>query len=82
MKMTKRILSSLMVVLMVLSVVSTGFTAFAVDSNGAFLEEIVLEPIARPDVTFTVTPVTRVALAANSMEPGTAIVKATPSGVN
>ncbi|MBE6783819.1 MAG: hypothetical protein E7536_07380 [Ruminococcaceae bacterium] len=81
MKMTKRILSSVMVLLMVLSVVSTGFTAFAVESNEAFLEEIVLEPIARPDVTFTVTPVTRVALAANSLEPGTAIVKATPSGV-
>ena len=81
MKMTKRILSSLMVVLMVFSVVSTGFTANAVESSGAFLEEIVLEPIARPDVTFTVTPVTRVALAANSLEPGTAIVKATPSGV-
>ncbi len=81
MKMTKRILSSVMVLLMVLSVVSTGFTAFAVESNGAVLEEIVLEPIARPDVTFTCTPVTRVALAANSMEPGTTIVKATPSGV-
>ena len=81
MKMTKRILSSLMVLLMVLSVVSTGFTVTAASSNGAYLDEIVLEPIARPDVTFTVTPVTRVALAANSLEPGNQIVKATPSGV-
>ena len=81
MKTTKRILSSILALVMLFSLCSTGFSVSAVESNGAILDEIVLEPIARPDVTFTVTPVTRVALAANSLEPGNQIVKATPSGV-
>ncbi len=81
MKMTKRILSSLMALVMVFSVLTVGFTANAVDSNGVYLDEIVLEPIKRPDVDFFCTTVTRVAKGANSMEPGNQIVKATPSGV-
>ena len=81
MKTTKRILSSVLALVMLFSLCSTGFSASAVESNSAILDEIVLEPIARPNVSFTCTPVTRVALAANSLEPGTAIVKATPSGV-
>ena len=84
MKTTKRIFSSIMAIIMVFSVFSVGFTAFAVESNGAngvYLDEIVLEPITRPVVDFYCTPVTRVAKAANSMEPGNQIVKATPSGV-
>ena len=81
MKIIKKSFSCLLAILMIFSVVSVGFTASAVGTNGSILKEIVLEPMARPKVTFTCTPVTRVALAANSMEPGTAIVKATPSGI-
>ena len=81
MKRSKRILSSIMALLMVLSVVSTGFTAFAVESNGSILKEIVLEPSPRPQVQFYCTDVTRVAAGANTMDPGKQIVKATPSGI-
>ncbi len=84
MKMAKRIFSSVMALVMIFSVFTVGFTANAVTSNGAngvYLDEIVLEPITRPVVDFYCTPVTRVAKAANSMEPGNQIVKATPSGV-
>ena len=81
MRLTKRIFSSVLVLLMVLSVVSTGFTAFAVESDEVFFEEIIESPIDRPVVSFSCTPVTRVAKSANSVEPGNKIVKATPSGV-
>ena len=81
MKTTKRILSSILALVMMLSVCSTGFTVNAVESNGVYLDEIVLEPIARPEVDFFCTTVTRVAKEANSVEPGNQIVKATPSGV-
>ena len=78
MKLGKRILSCVMVLAMILSVLSVGITANAATS---IIQEIIIEPIARPKVTFTCTPITRVAKAANSMEPGTTIVKATPSGI-
>ncbi|MBP3329989.1 MAG: dockerin type I repeat-containing protein [Clostridia bacterium] len=81
MKISKRILSSIMALLMVMFVCSAGLTAFAVESNGSILKEIVLEPTPRPQVQFYCTEVTRVAKGANSMEPGNQIVKATPSGV-
>ena len=48
MRLTKRIFSSVLVLLMVLSVVSTGFTAFAVESDEVFFEEIIESPIDRP----------------------------------
>ncbi len=79
MKASKRILSMVLVILMVFSVCSSGLTALATD--GVTLEEVKLEPIARPKVEFTCTPVTRVAKAVNSAEKGNVIVKATPSGV-
>ncbi len=81
MKKGKRILSSFMALIMVLSVFSIGFTAFAVESNGSILKEIVLAPTPRPQVQFYCTDVTRVAEGPNSMNPGKQIVKATPSGV-
>ena len=81
MKLTKRIFSSVMVLVMVLSVFTVGFATTASAEDGSFFEEIVLEPIERPDVSFSCTPITRVAKAANSVEPGNKIVKATPSGV-
>ena len=80
MKPTKRIFSSVMALLMIFSVFSVGFTSVSAEVED-FFEEIVIEPIVRPDVDFTCTPITRVAKAANSMEPGNKIVKATPSGV-
>ncbi len=82
MKMSKRILSSVLAILMVVSVCSVGFTVNAVDDpSESILDEIVLEPIARPQVEFYCTDITYVAAAANSLEPGSTIVKATPSGV-
>ena len=81
MKTSKKLLSLLMALIMVSSVISVGFTVNAASSSSNIVKEIVLEPIARPKVTFTCTEITRVAKAVNSMEPGTTIVKATPSGV-
>ncbi len=81
MKLTKRIFSSVMALLIAFSVFSVGFTTVASAEDGAFFEEIVLKPIDRPVVSFSCTTITRVAKAANSMEPGNKIVKATPSGV-
>ena len=79
MKMSKRILSSLMAILMIVSVCSVGFTANAAKVT---LEEIDTKTtIARPVVSFTCTEITRVAMAVNSVEPGNVIVKSTPSGV-
>ena len=81
MKLTKRIFSSVMALLIVFSAFSVGFTTTASGVSTTFFEEIVLTPVERPDVIFTCSPVTRVAKAANSVEPGNKIVKATPSGV-
>ncbi len=84
MKMSKRILSSILAIVMVLSMCTVGFTANAAEStSGASkLETIDKEtPIARPSVQFSCTDVTRVAKEAYSTEPGNQIVKATPSGV-
>ena len=81
MKTSKRILSSILALVMLFSVCSTGFSVSAVESNGVVLDEIELKPITRPDVDFFCTTVTRVAKEANSVEPGNQIVKATPSGI-
>ena len=79
MKMSKRILSSLMAILMIVSVCSVGFTANAAKVT---LEVVDTEKtIDRPVVNFTCTEVTRVASAVNSVEPGNVVVKSTPSGV-
>ncbi len=81
MKTSKRILSSILALVMLFSVCSTGFSVSAVQPNGVVLDKVVLEPIARPDVDFFCTTVTRVAKSADSVEPGNQIVKATPSGI-
>ena len=81
MKNVKRIISSVMALIVALSGLSVGLTATAVTSNSSILKEIVLEPTPRPQVQFYCTEVTRVAAGANSMELGKQIVKATPSGV-
>ena len=66
---------------MVLSVLSIGFTANAIEPTGTVFKEIPTTPGERPTATFFCTEVTRVAKAVNSVEPGNVIVKATPSGV-
>ena len=71
----------LMAILMTMSVFSVGMNAFAIESNGSILKEIILTPTPRPQVEFYCTEVTRVAASVNSMQPGNKIVKATPSGV-
>ena len=81
MKTSKRILSSILAIVMLFSVCSTGFSVSAVSSNGVVLDEVKMEPIKRPSVDFFCTTVTRVAKSADSVEPGNQIVKATPSGV-
>ena len=82
MKTAKRILSTALALLMVLSVCSTGFSVSASDTaSGSILKEIDMTPVARPSVDFYCTEVTRVAAGVNSAETGTTIVKATPSGV-
>ena len=79
MKIAKRFLSCIMAVAVILTIFSVEFVANA--AGTPFFEEIVLESIPRPVVSFTCTPITRVAKEKNSMEPGTSIVKATPSGI-
>ncbi len=85
MKKSKKILSLVLVILMVFSVWSVAFSATAVavndTSRSSRLDEIVLEPIARPEVKFYCTDITRISAGPGSMEPGNQIVKATPSGV-
>ncbi len=80
MKISKRILCALLAFVMLFSVCSTGFTASA-GTLSLLLKPIDMEPIERPRVEFYCTEVTRVASSANSLELGTNIVKATPSGV-
>ncbi len=80
----KRFLSLLMVMTMILSSVSIGFSAVAAGAEpqvvGAFNAAAYRRPA--PDVTLDVTDVTRVGAAGDtSMGSGTNIKKATPSGV-
>ncbi len=82
MKITRRILSIILVATLVFSIFSMNFSANALDSvSGSVFTPIPTTPGERPDVQFYCTEITRVAKAVNSVEPGTTIVKATPSGV-
>ena len=47
MKTTKRILSSVLALVMLLSVCSTGFSVSAVTPNGVVLDEVKMEPVTR-----------------------------------
>lgn len=76
MRKTKRILSLILSVVMVLSVVSVGLSATAVE-----LDPIVLTKMERPSVSFTTSGMTRVSAGNGSFALGNVIVKATPSGV-
>ncbi len=82
MKITKKILSLILVGVMVFSTFSMAISVNASDiGTGTVFTPIPTTPAERPDVQFYCTEVTRVAKAVNSVEPGTIIVKATPSGV-
>ncbi len=81
MKTSKKILSVLLAVALVISVFSVNFTAAEIKPTGTVFKEIPTTAGERPRAEFFCTEVTRVAKGVNSVEPGNVIVKATPSGV-
>ncbi len=85
MQKSKKLLSILMATIILFSIWSVGITgvtaAETITPVSPGLKPIVIEPIERPVVTCYCTPVTRVAAAVGSTEPGSTIVKATPSGI-
>ena len=82
---SRRILSVLLAILMVLTIVPAGLigTAGAVsdDEIGTSSVELSQSFLERPDITISSTAVIRTAEAANSQAAGTTIVKATASGL-
>ncbi len=86
MAMTKRVLSVILTVVMLLSVVQIGATAVEISAgdtagaNKAMVDDGTGREVI-PTATVTVSDVVRVAAATGSMAKGTAIVSATPSGV-
>ena len=82
MKNIKKIISMILITTMIIATLNVSFSANAIDSaTGSVFTPIPTTPGERPDVEFYCTEITRVAKAVNSVEPGTTIVKATPSGV-
>ncbi len=77
----KKTLSLILSITIVVSALSIGFTANAIEPTGTVFKAIPTTPGERPTAQFFCTEVTRVAKAVNSIEPGNKIVKATPSGV-
>ncbi len=82
---SRRILSVLLAILMVLTIVPAGLigTAGAVsdDEIGTSSVELSQSFLERPEITISSTAVIRTAAAANSQAAGTTIVKATASGL-
>ncbi len=83
MKKSKRIISLLLSVLMLMSVVQTGFVAFAADGTNAItaLSNTGAASIPNAGAVATATKIVRVASGSYSYEIGNAIVAATPSGI-
>ncbi len=81
MKKSKRVISLLLSLIMVLSVCQTGFVAVAADSTQYVLDAEEAKQLADAGAVATATQVVRVAKGLNSFEPGTMIVPATPSGI-
>ncbi len=78
MKKSKRIISLLLSVLMLMSVVQTGFVAFAADASVQSTDAAILP---NAGAVTTASQVVRVASGLYSYEPGNVIVPATESGV-
>ncbi len=83
MKKSKRIISLLLSVLMLMSAMQAGFVAFAADGTSEItvLSSTEAASIPNAGAVATATQVVRVASGPNSYELGTAIVAATPSGI-
>ncbi len=81
MKKSKRVISLLLSVLMLVSVINTGFVAFAADATGYVLGADEAKMLPDAGAVTTSTQVVRVASGLYSYQPGTTIVPATPSGI-
>ena len=81
MKKSKRVISLLLSVLMLVSVFQTGLVAFAADSTGYVLSAEEAKKLPDAGAVATSTQVVRVASGLYSYQPGTTIVPATPSGI-
>ncbi len=81
MKKSKRVISLLLSVIMLMSVLQTGFVAFAADSEGVVLSATEAKILPDAGAVTTSTQVVRVASGLYSYQTGTTIVPATPSGI-
>ncbi|MGN1479364.1 MAG: FIVAR domain-containing protein, partial [Acutalibacteraceae bacterium] len=86
MALSKRVISVIMTIAMLLTVVQIGVYAVDVsDGENAESTQVMVDDgtgkLISPTVTVTATSVVRVASATGAMTPGTTIVSATPSGV-
>ncbi len=81
MKKSKRVISLLLSVLMLVSVFQTGLVAFAADSTGYVLSAEEAKILPDAGAVTTSTQVVRVASGLYSYQTGTTIVPATPSGI-
>ena len=81
MKKSKRVISLLLSVLMLVSVFNTGFVALATDATSYVLGAGEAKMLPDAGAVTTSTQVVRVASGLYSYQPGTTIVPATPSGI-